>query len=102
MSHLKKIKVSEPGGVDMPRPYHSAPSFYVDAEQMSEIKDWEVGKKYRLVVEVEQKTKNESEDSVSASFEIIAYKHMKEKTIDEMNDEEFGEYQGQAMERGHL
>ena len=95
---LKKIKTSESHSLDMPKPYHSAPSFYVSASQMPEIKDWEVGKKYRLMIEVEQKSKNESEDSgVDASFEILAYKHLKEKSINEMDDHEFGEYQSNEM-----
>jgi|SRR3990167_2890314 len=101
MMHLKKIKVDEMQGV-MPNPMSWPPSFSINAKQMPEIKDWEVGKKYRLVIEVEQKSKNEREDSLDASFEIVAYKHLKEKTMDEMSDSEFGEYQGQVMERGHL
>mgnify|MGYP001609871838 FL=1 len=49
------------------------------------------------MIEVEQKSKNEREDSVDASFEILAYKHLKEKSINEMDDKEFGEYQGKQM-----
>ena len=94
---LKKIKISESHGKDIPSPYHSAPSFYVNAEQMPEIESWEVGKKYKLVIEVEQKSKNEREDSIDASFDILAYKHLKEKTIDEMSDKEFEEEKGKAL-----
>lgn len=96
---LKKIKVSNPHGMDMPSvgKHYSAPNFYVDAEQMPEIKNWEVGKEYYLVVKVEQKSKNEREDSVDASFDIISYKHLKEKTIDEMSDREFGEHQSHKL-----
>lgn len=97
---LKKIKVSESHGHDVPSPYYSAPSFYVSGEQMPEVATWEVGKKYKLIIEVEQKSKNEREDSVDASFDILAYKHLKEKSIDEMDDKEFGEEQGKQL-AGH-
>ena len=102
MKHLKKIKVSN--GSDLPSvgKYHSAPSFYIDAEQMPEIKDWEVGKKYRLVVEVEQKRKEESENSTSANLEIVAYKYLPKKSINDMTDEEFGEYQSESLNKGGL
>jgi len=101
--HLKKIKVNNSSnevpsvGKDL-----SAPSFYMSAEQMPEIKDWEVGKKYQLIIEVEQISKNEHENSVHASFEIVAYKHIPKKSIDEMTDEEFGEYQNQSVNKGEL
>lgn len=92
---LKKIKINESKESVMPS--SSAPNFYINAGQMPEIKDWEVGKKYKLVIEVEQKSKNEREDSVDASFDILAYKHLKEKSIDEMDDKEFGEYKGKQL-----
>ena len=100
MPNLKKIKVSDESKSvgESIKPYYSAPRFYVDAEQISEIKGWEVGSNYRLIVEVEQVSKEEREDgTISASFKIVAYKHLRSKTIDEMSDKEFGEYQGKAL-----
>lgn len=94
---LKKIKVPEVIGHDMAMPSMMPPSFHVDGKQMSELKNWEVGKKYRLVIEVEQKSKNEYEDNVSAGFDIIAYKHLTEKSYDEMTDKEMEIEQGKAL-----
>lgn len=103
MTHLKKIKVSSMQ-VDVPSigKHLSAPSFYIDAAQMPEIKHWEVGGKYRLVIDVEQKSKNEREDSTDASFDILAYRHLPKKSIDDMTDQEFGEYQGESLAKGEL
>lgn len=101
---LKKIPVQEPRvGIDMPERRLYPPSFQIEAEQMPEIKDWEVGKKYRLIVEIEQKSAHQNEkDRMNASFDIVAYKHLKPKSMDEMNDEEFDEYSGEALARGSL
>ena len=64
---------------------------------MLEIKDWEVGEKYRLIIEVEMKSKSEREEMIEGSFDISAYKHLKPKSPEEMDDEEFGEYQGKKL-----
>jgi len=100
---LKKIKVSSDG--DMPASIgnrHYPPSFSVDAEQMPEIKNWEVGAKYRLVIEVEQTSKNENEHMVTGGFNIVAYKHLPTKSIDDMTDKEFAEYQDESLSKGNL
>lgn len=72
---LKTIKVSKPKG-DMPKVEGMMypPSFHVNSKQIPEIKNWEVGKKYRLTIEVEQKSMNEGDDGVrGASFDLVAY-----------------------------
>ena len=94
---LKKIPVKEHKDMDMPKMAMYPPSFHIDSKQMPEIKKWEVGGKYYLMVEVEQKSLNENEDSMSASFDIIAYKHMPEKSYDEMSDEEMEMEQAKAL-----
>ena|SRR3990167_5914055 len=76
---------------------HSRPSFYVSSREMPEIADWEVGGKYRMVIEVEQKSKSEDNERMNGSFEIVAYMPLREKTIHEMSDREFGTYQGKKM-----
>ena len=96
---LKKIKQPEMSH-EMPLP--TGPTFYIDANQMPEIKDWEVGKKYRLVVEVEQKSRNEREDMIDGSFEIVAYKHLADKKMENMDDKEFEEYSNKVVNQGHL
>lgn len=71
---LKTIKSHEPEGMKAEGPgFMFPPSFHVSSNQMPEIKKWEVGKKYKLLVEVEQKSKNETEENVSAGFDITAY-----------------------------
>lgn len=98
---LKKIRVEKDKMPMMNEsPAMFPPSFSADDMQIPEIKHWEVGKKYYLTIQIEQKSKNESEDNrVSGRFDIIAYKHLKEKPIDEMDDKEFGELQGEELAR---
>ena len=101
---LKKIPVNGKSDIDIYPPTHRSypPQFDVDDMQMPEIKDWEVGHKYRLIIDIEQTSKNENEDRVSGNFNIIAYKYLKPKTIEEMTDKEFGEYSGESLARGSL
>ena len=99
MQKLKKIKVSEKhdmlevaGGLST-----YPPSFHVGEKQMPEIKDWEVGKKYKLMIEVEQKSLSQNESGRDASFDIVAYAVMEEKDFDKMSDEEMEMEQGKAL-----
>ena len=98
---LKKIPVTNRKDFDSPaiQPSVSPPSFWVGDKQMKEVANWEQGETYRLVVDVKMRSKNETEDGVEGGFDIVAYKHLKEKTIDEMSDEEFGEYQGEVLDK---
>lgn len=95
--HIKLKKIKKPNMEGMKMPESMGPMFYVDDMMMPEVADWEVGKKYRMVVEVEQKSKNEDDHGVHGGFEIVAYKHLKDKSLEEMSDKEFGEYQSQAL-----
>ena len=69
-THLKAVKAKlETSHVDAFRP-----SIHLDETQVKEIRNWEVGENYTLILEVTQKSKRESEDSskkISASFEIM-------------------------------
>lgn len=94
---LNKIKHEPMKGLDMPMSMN--PMFHVSDKEMPEIKNWEVGNKYKLVIEVEQKSKSEDEMGVHAGFEIVAYKHLKDKSLEEMSDKEFGEYQSKVMSK---
>jgi len=104
---LKTIPVRESNGaIDVPSVSLYPPSFHVNEKQMPEIKNWEVKGIYRLVIEVEQISKHEerkSDDSTSVGgeFNIIKYKYLPEKTIDEMDDKEFEEYQGKELSKKH-
>ncbi len=83
----------------MESPMHGSypPSFTTNADQMPEIKDWEVGQKYKMVVEVEMKGMNEDKDMITGNFDVLAYKYLPEKDIADMNDKEFGDYQDEKM-----
>ena len=80
-------------------PMRMGPMFHVDDMMMPEIKDWEVGKKYKMVVEVEMKSMSKDEDMTSGGFELVAYKPMPDKEPKDMDDKEFEEYQGKEMSK---
>lgn len=103
--NLKKIPVAKEKPKflieDQKLPYF-LPSVHLSSKQMPEIRNWEVGKNYKLVIEVNMRSKNEDErdgkTNASGSLEIVGYKVLgKAKDIDEMSDKEFGEYQGKAL-----
>ena len=104
--HLKKIKVTvtrNDDGLELAPPSFAdrlhAPSFHIDARQMQEIKGWTPPHEYTLIVRIKQT--NKTVDPVTlkhtAEFDIVAYKHIPDKTIEEMSDKEFGEYQGEEL-----
>lgn len=97
---LKKIqtKRSYPEQVEASMP---GPCVYLSSDQMPEMKNWEVGETYQLVIEVVQKSKNETEDRTSGEFELVAYKYMPKKEMEDMTDEEFGELQSEIMAKGN-
>ena len=79
-----------------------SPSFSLIDKQVPEIVDWEVGKKYKMVVEVEMRSKNEVKNGdekigVSGSFDILSYS-VSDK-VDEMTDEELEEMQGEVLSK---
>lgn len=78
---MKKIPVTKPKGsmLAMESPNVYVPSFYVSDKQMPEIKEWKVGNRYKIVLEVEQKSFSEDHNRTNASFDIIAYKVLSEK-----------------------
>lgn len=104
MPNLKPIKVKKQkpkymiGEDELPYYY---PSFHVTNKQIPEIKSWEVGKNYKMVIEVNMRSKSEDERSgsknASASLEVVAYAVGKAKDISKMTDKEFGAYQGEAL-----
>lgn len=99
---LKKIKISKPrDGFDevVSEGYpHWPPRFDVTDNQMSEIKEWEVGEKYLMVVEVRQTSKTAREGQpVRAEFDIVRYKALSGKSMEDMTDEEFQVEQGKAL-----
>lgn len=50
------------------------PSFYLNAKQMPEIEDWQVGEEYTLTVKVRLESKNKELTSpASGSLEVLSY-----------------------------
>lgn len=95
---LKKIKVEKPDNVDAEPLHWRLPHFSVTEDQMPEVKSWEVGNKYRMIVEVEQTEKSDREgDPVRGEFRLVAYKPLPNKSLDEMTDDEFAELQGEML-----
>ena len=91
MAHkLKTIPVSDKA--EYPMQSNWPVRFSVSSKQLPEIKSWKVGGKYRLEIEVEQKSASETEDTLNASFEITKYKDLTED-FDSMTDAELSDYQ---------
>ncbi|MBI4136852.1 hypothetical protein HY469_02205 [Candidatus Roizmanbacteria bacterium] len=99
---LKKIKVpatNSNGDIPMSMSMSMLPSFHADETIIPEIKNWKVGGKYELVIEVEQKMQSEvtinGVSKIEGRFDIVAYKFLPKKSIEEMTDIEFSEYQNE-------
>jgi len=79
--------------------------FNASSEQIKETKDWDVGGKYRLIIEVEQKSLSKNiivragrvSNGFASEFEITKYKYLPEKDIMDMDDKEFGAYQNKVL-----
>ena len=102
---LKKLHIKKHENdihIHMPMP----PSFSVDNSVMPEIKDWQVGETYRLVIDVRQTSKSEmvmhDKEVIDGRMEIVAYKYLPKKSVEEMSDKEFEEYQGEVLSKGKM
>lgn len=76
------------------------PNFSVDEKQMPEIKKWKVGGKYRLVIDVEQKSMREDiKDMARADFDVLAYQIIKtsKKPYAKMSDKEIEAEEAKAL-----
>ena len=101
IKNLKTIKVSKPrGGIDMPVAEYPifAPNFSINEKQMPEIKDWETGEKYLLVIEVSMSSKSDRKgEPVRGDFDITRYKALSGKMMEDMTDEEMEEMQAKGL-----
>jgi len=105
MFKLKKIEVKKPKyGMDKPISMDDEmmsypPSFSANAKQIPEIKDWKVGEKYTVIMEVEMKRMssydNGTKKSTDASFDVIAYKLADD--LEDMSDDDIEKLQGKAL-----
>ena len=94
MLKLKKIPTAKNHeGMDMPMMGEYPPTLHLTGKQVPEIKDWDVGEEYEMVVRVKQTSKSENKDGmVDASFEVTAYKAM-----DEMSDSDMEYMQAEGL-----
>lgn len=92
----KKLKGNDMMGKDsMPE---MIPCFSVTAKQMPELKSWEVGEKYQLVVDVVQTSRREDKDgNIDAGFDVVGYKHLPANDIEDMTDAEFEKEQAKGL-----
>lgn len=68
---LRKVKPKK-WGVEMGKPSDvHYPSFNIDTMHLPEAKKWEVGKTYKIVLEVKQTSINESKGGGSVGFDIM-------------------------------
>lgn len=71
------------------------PRINLTSDQLAQIKDWEVGETYTVILDIKQKSKSEDEFKgkkyISSSFEIVSIKAEKEveKDIEDMDNAEF-------------
>lgn len=96
---LKKIKPqTRKEAYDIPEDNEKVilPSLHLNSNQVSEIKDWETGEEYHILLKIKQTSKREERDEdVEAGFDIIAYR-VKNK-VEDMSDDEFAEEKTKAL-----
>src|SRR3990167_5331824 len=98
-TRLNKIKPESFGDFDKVM-NEFLPHFRLNSDQVPEIATWEPGKSYRIMIDMKQESKDiNPSKQVNASFLIRAYKVIEEKPMEDMTDEEFGEYQGKELEK---
>lgn len=93
---LKLKKIQPESYEDFPVGKKYFPSLHFDNKEVSEIKNWEVGKIYQILLEIKQNSKSESKDGVvDASFDITAYKVMDD--MEDMSDDDMEKMQAKGM-----
>lgn len=92
MLKLKKIPTEKWDNKGLDAPYFPGVNF--DTKQIPEIKEWEVGETYQIVLEIKQTSKSEDkEGKVNASFDITGY-----KVLDgEIDDADLEEMQAKGL-----
>lgn len=83
------------------------PTINITSDQLSQIKEWEVGETYTVTMQIKQKSKSEDElrgkKYISGNFEIVTIKPEKEveKDISDMNDGEFIQASGKIKKQAY-
>lgn len=75
------------------------PTLYVSDKDLPQIKDWEVGEEYELIIKVKQRSFNEMQNrdgtkTISSELEVTDFvvPEMEDQDISMMDNEEFSDY----------
>lgn len=95
---LEKIKPESFGDFDKVLD-EFLPYLTLTSEQVPDVATWENGMEYDMIIEVRQSgsTLDKVSGITRADMKIIAYKVLKEKSIEEMDDKEFEDYQDKQL-----
>lgn len=81
------------------------PRITITSDQLSQIKDWEVGETYTVTMQIKQKSKSEDELNgkkyMSSSFEVVSIETEKEKDISDMDNQEFMQASGKIRKKAY-
>ena len=72
------------------------PDFHIAIAKFPAARDWKVGEKYKIELEVEQLSMSKQ----SAGFKIISAKNVTEKPVEEQSSKEFGKTLLKGLSRG--
>ncbi len=69
--YMKKV-IPQKQGIDSSPEEKRYPFIHLSSKELPELKKWEVGKTYKIILEIKQKSMSEdSNKEISASFDII-------------------------------
>jgi len=99
MLKLTKIK-PESWNDEMPMGKTHYPYLNLDSDEVPEVKDWEVGKTYQIVLEVKQTSKSQNKEKkdvvTGASFDIVAY-GIPKNNLDDLSGPELEKMQAEGL-----
>ena len=88
----KRVEGIKPPIADSKEAKRELPSFSISEKDLSEVKDWEVGKKYNLSIEVEQIGKEkgsymtEDKNEIIGRFKITKIKAEENQEVKELKE----------------
>ena len=88
---LRKVK-GEKFGAMVGEMNHSEKVYYptveLDSDEMPEVKDWNVGESYKVVLEIKQTSSREDDNGkITANFEIRGIMPISDDEADELTDD---------------
>ena len=78
--HMKSLEYSHSHDMEMTSRINY-PTAYLGADQMPEIKDWEVGEEYTLKVVVVLSQRTEVEGKINGTLELRKYETTSDRTL---------------------